>query len=190
VCCLQLLRTVHCAKRRLQAGGSEIPSCQKWVCDLSSILCRDGGTNGRIRDRHLSISDFFVSGDYHCDYKVNLGEANVRLSISCKTMVDQLRLNICKLEDSRFASADAKDLQSLIEQNISDSSPLYWSNHLCFTTDNGDHCMWAILKEFIGGLHPLFRIEVLGFMGIVFIGAPSLRGVISWAKFSAAPARD
>jgi hypothetical protein len=171
------------------AGVNPILS-KKWVDDLSSLLYRDEGANGGIRVRHLSISDFFVSD--HCDYQVNLQDANMQLGIAClKTMVRQLRFNICKLEDSRLANADVEDLPSRIKENISDAlqySSLYWSNHLCFTPDNGDQRVWGSLKEFFEGLYPLFWIEVLSIMGMVPIGAPSLRRVISWVKVSTAPA--
>ena len=161
---------------------------KKWVNDLSSLLYRDEAANRGIRVRHLSISDFFVSDQ--CAYQVNLEDANVQLGIAgLKTMVKQLRFNICKLEDSRFANADIHDLPSRIKEHISDVlqySSLYWSNHLYFTPDNGDRCVWGMLKEFFGGLYSLFWFEVLSILGMVPIGAPSLRRMISWAKVSSA----
>jgi hypothetical protein len=156
------------------------------VNELSSLLYRDEGANGGIRVRHLSISDFFVSD--HCAFQISPRDTNVRLGIAClKTMVGQLRFNICKLEDSRLANADVGDLPTRIKQNISDSlqySSLYWSNHLCSTPDNGDQRVWENLEEFFEGLFALFWIEVLSIMGKVSIGAPSLRRVISWAEVS------
>jgi hypothetical protein len=163
---------------------------KKWVDDLSSLLYRDDGVNGAIRVRHLSISDFFVSD--RCDYQVNLQDAQVQTGIAClKTMVQQLRFNICGLEDSRLANKDIPHLPSRIKENISDAlqySSLYWSNHLCFTLDDGNPAVWGILKGFFKGLYPLFWIEVLSIMGRVPIGVPSLRRVLSWAKVSAAQA--
>ncbi len=159
---------------------------KKWVNDLSSLLYRDEAADGGIRVRHLSISDFFVSN--YCAYQVNLEDANMQLGISClKTMVEQLRFNICKLEDSRLANADIQDLSSRIKEHVSDAlqyGSLYWSNHLCFTPDKGDVCVWGQLKEFFGGLCGVFWVEILSIMGMVPIGAPSLRRVISWAKVS------
>ena len=158
------------------------------VDDLSSLLYRDQGADGGIRVRHLSIYEFFVSD--RCDYQDNLQAAHMEQGIAClKTMIGQLRFNICNLEDSRLANADVKDLQSRIEQNISDPlqySCLYWSNHLCFSPSHSNHDPRVLgnLKEFFEGLHPLFWIEVLSIMGMVPIGAPSLRRVISWAKVS------
>ena len=136
----------------------------------------------------VSISDFFVSD--HCAYQANVEDTNIRLGIAClKTMVEQLRFNICELEDSRLANADIKDLPSRIREYISDTlqySSLYWSNHLCFTPENGDPIVWGKSKEFFGGLYALFWIEVLSIIGMVPIGAPSLRRVIFWAKVSSA----
>jgi RecA/RadA recombinase len=161
-----------------------------WIDDLSSLLYRDEGTNAAIRVRHLSISDFLVSHACPCNYRINPGDANGQLGIAClKTMVSQLRFNICGLEDSRLANADIEDLLSRITENISDSlqySSLYWSNHLCFTPDDGDRQVWKELKEFFEGLCPLFWIEVLSIMGMVPMGAPSIRRLISWAKVSLA----
>ena len=162
-----------------------------WVDDLSSLLYRDEGTNGGIRVRHLSISDFLVSDDCPCDYRINPRDINVQLGIAClNTMISQLRFNVCGLEDSRLANADVKDLPSRIIENISDClqySSLYWSNHLCFTPDNNARRVWDSLEEFFEGLCPLFWVEVLSILGMVPMGAPSIRRLISWAKVSPAP---
>src|SRR5258706_15167745 len=153
---------------------------------LSSLLYRGEGANGAIRVRHLSISDFFLSD--RCDYQGNLREAHAQQGLAClDTMVKELRFNICKLDDSRLANTDVEDLQSRIEENISDPlqySCLYWSNHFCFSPDsiNRDPSALGKLKGFFEGLYPLFWIEVLSIMGMVPIGAPSLRGVITWVR--------
>jgi len=164
----------------------------KWVDDLSSLVYRDEGTNGGIRTRHLSISEFLVSDDCPLDYKMDPRDANVQLGIAClKTMVHQLRFNICALEDSRVANSDIEDLPSRIIKNISDSlqySSLYWSNHLCFAPEDNDQRVWESLEEFFKGLCPLFWIEVLSILGMVPMGVPSIRRVISWAKVSSPPA--
>ena len=175
-----------CEESIAELAGVKLNLVRKWLNDLSSMLYRDEASNGGIRVRHLSISDFFVSD--HCAYQPNLETVNMQLGIAClKTMVEQLRFNICKLEDSRLANADIHDLSARIKEHISDFlqySSLYWSNHLCFTPDNGDRCVWGLLKDIFGGLYGVFWVEVLSIMGMVSIGAPSLRRVISWAKVS------
>jgi len=100
-----------CEEEIAELAGVRPNQVKRWVNNLSSLLYQDEAANGGIRVRHLSISDFFVSD--HCTYHVNLEDMNVLLGISClKTMVEQLRFNICKLEDSRLANADIKDLPS------------------------------------------------------------------------------
>ena len=176
-----------CEETIAELAGVKPNLVKKWVDDLSSLLYRDEGARGAIRIRHLSISDFFVSN--HCDHQINLRNANMQLGYAClKTMIEQLRFNICKLEDSRLANADVMDLPSRIEENISDPlqySSLYWSDHLCFSPYHSDQRVLGRLEVFFEGLYPLFWIEVLSVMGMVPIGAPSLRRVISWVKVSA-----
>ena len=161
---------------------------KKWVDGLSSLLYQDEGLNGGVRVRHLSISDFFMGDECPSDYHVDLRDANMQLGIAClRIMVDQLRFNICKLEDSRLANARIHDLQSRIEQNISDAlqySCLYWSNHLCSGAKNGDRRVCEEqLRTFCEGRYPLFWIEALSLMGMVSTSVPSLQRVIStWVK--------
>jgi len=180
-----------CEETIAELAGVKPNLVKMWVDELSSLLYRDEGTNGGIRVRHLSISEFLVSGDCPLDYKIDRQDANVQLGVAClKTMVHQLRFNICGLEDSRLANADFQDLPSRIEKNIPNClqySCLYWSNHLCVAPDN-DPRVWDSLREFFEGLYPLFWIEVLSSLGMVPMGAPSIRSVISWAKVSPAPA--
>jgi hypothetical protein len=176
-----------CKKRIAELAGVKPYLVETLLNALGSLFHRDEGADGAIRVRHLSISEFFLSD--RCHYQVNLREAHVQQGISClETMVKQLRFNICELDDSQLANAEVNNLQSRIEQNISDSlqySSLYWSNHLCFSPDNNrDTRLLGKLKEFFEGLYPLFWIEVLSIMGMVPIGAPSLRRVISLVTVS------
>jgi hypothetical protein len=162
----------------------------KWVNDLSSLLYRDESANKAIRVRHLSIIEYFVSD--RCEYKASLQDAHAWVGIAClETMVRQLRFNICKLEDSRVANADIEDLESRIEQMIPQPlqySCLYWSNHLSSAPNNDNWRALGLgsLKKFFEGLCPLFWIEVLSILGMVPMGAPSLRRILSWAKVSRA----
>jgi len=57
-----------CEETIAELAGVEPHLVKKWVDDLSSLLYRDGGINGGIRVRHLSISDFLISDDCPCDY--------------------------------------------------------------------------------------------------------------------------
>jgi len=166
---------------------------KKWVDALGSLLFRDEGANGAIRVRHLSISDFFLSD--RCEYQVNLREAHAQQCTACiKTMVKELRFNICGLEDSRLANPDIRDLPSRVKQNVPEPlqySCLHWSDHLC-SSANRDERLVVLegLKSFFEGLYPLFWIEVLSIMGMAPIGVQSLRRLLSWVRVSTSQLTD
>ena len=164
-------------------AGVRLDLVEMWVASLSSLLYRDERANGGIRVRHLSILEFFLSNACHSNYRVNFQGANVELGISClETMIEQLCFNICKLKDSRITNADIHDLPLRIKENISDTlqySCLYWSNHLCFYANDGNQRVQESLRKFFEGPYGLFWIEALSVMGMVPIGVPSLRKVIS-----------
>jgi len=182
-----------CEETIAELAGVRPDVVKMWVDDLGSMLYRDEGASGRICVRHLSISDFFVSDNCRGDYQVNLREANAQLGIAClEMMVEQLRFNICGLEDSRLANADVKGLASRINDNISDAlqySSMYWSNHLCFTPDTGQKRVRDILRKFFEGPYALYWVEVLSLMGMLRIGVPSIRKLTSiLVKVRTAPA--
>ena len=172
-----------CEETIAELAGVRPDLVEMWVDELGSIFYRDGGASGGIRVRHLSISDFFVNDDCQGDYRVNIRDANVKLGIAClEKMVEQLRFNICGLEDSRLANADVKGLASRIKENISDAlqySSLYWSNHLCVTPDTGERRVRDMLRKFFEGPYALYWVEVLSIMGMLRIGVPRLRELTS-----------
>ena len=181
-----------CDETVAELAGVKPNLVKKWVGALSSLLYRDEAVNGGVRVRHLSVYDFFISDC--CDFRVDIRDADVQLGIDClRVMTTQLRFNICKLEDSRLANADVRDLPTKLKRNVSDAlqySCLYWSNHLCFASDNRNPCVLVLgsLKKFFEGLYPVFWIEVLSVMGMVPIGAPSVRRLLSLVRVSTNPA--
>ena len=181
-----------CEETIAELAAVRLDLVNTWMANLGSLLYRDQGDDGGIRVRHLSISDYFLSDDCPSDYHVDLQNANVELAIAClKKMVEQLRFNICRLEDSRLLNSDVHDLPLRIKDNISDAlqySCLYWSNHLCLGANSGNLHIWESLRKFFEGPYALFWIEVLSIMGRVSIGVPSLRSVIlRVVKVSTAP---
>ena len=177
-----------CDETIAELAGVEPYLVKTWVDALSSLLYRDEAANRGIRVRHLSVYDFFLSN--RCDSQVNIRDVDVQLGISClKVMTTQLRFNICKLDNSRLANEDIRDLPSRVEQNVSDPLQyccLHWLNHLCIPPANRDQHMLVLesLKEFFEGLYPLFWVEVLSSMGVVPIGVPNLRRLLSWVRVS------
>src|SRR5258706_3660010 len=103
-----------CEETIAELAGVNLSLVKRWVDALSSLLFRDEAANGGIRVRHLSVYDFFLSD--RCSYQVNVRDADVQLEITClKVMTTQLRFNISKLDDSRLANADVRDLPSRVE---------------------------------------------------------------------------
>ena len=177
-----------CDETIAELAGVKPYLVKRWVDALSSLLYRDEAANRGIRVQHLSIYDFFLSDC--CEYQVDVRDANVQLGITClKEMTTQLSFNIGKLDDSRLANADIRDLPSQVKQNVSDAlqySCLHWLNHLCFPPATRDQHMLVLgsLKKFFEGLYPLFWVEVLSIMGVVPIGVPGLRRLLSWVRVS------
>jgi hypothetical protein len=177
-----------CDETIAELAGVKPNLVKRWVDALNSLLYRDEAADRGVRARHLSVYDFFVSDNY--DYQVNVRDADVQLGNAClKTMVTQLRFNICKLEDSRLANANISDLPSRVKQNVSDPllySCLHWLSHLCLPPNNRDQrrMVSESLKKFFEGLCPLFWVEVLSIMGMVPIGVPGLRRLLSWVRVS------
>ena len=175
-----------CDEMIAELAGVKPNLVKTWVDALSSLLYRDEEANGGIRVRHLSVYDFFVSDC--CDYQVNIRDEDMQLGIAClRVMTTQLRFNICNLEDSQLANTDIKDLSSRVKQNVSDPlqySCIHWLDHLCSSPTSPGERVLALrgLKNFLEGLYPLFWIEVLSVMGMVPIGAPNLRRLLSWAR--------
>ena len=106
-------------------------------------------------------------------------------------MTTQLRFNICKLDDSQLTNTEVGVLPSQVKKNISDSlqySCLHWLDHLCRPPTNCNQYVLVLgsLKIFFEGLYRLFWIEVLSVMGMVPIGIPSLRKLVSWIRVSLA----
>ena len=177
-----------CDETIAELAGVKSNLVKAWVDALSSLFYRDEAADRGIRVRHLSIYDFFVSD--RCVYQVNIRDADVQLGISClKVMTTQLRFNNCKLDDSRLANAEIGDLPYRVKENISDAlqySCLHWLDHLCLPPANRDQCVLVLggLKKFFEGLYGLFWVEVLSIMGVVPIGVPRLRKLLSWVRVS------
>ena len=183
-----------CDETIAELAGVKSNFVKAWVDALSSLFYRDEAANRGIRVRHLSVYDFFVSD--RCDYQVHVRDADVQLGIAClKTMTTQLRFNICKLDDSRLANVEVGDFPSRVKENISDPlqySCLHWLDHLCVPSANCDQYEMVLgsLKKLFEGSYVLFWIEVLSIMGMVPIGVPGLRKLLSWVRVSLAASLD
>ncbi|KAG8768459.1 hypothetical protein FRC16_007024, partial [Serendipita sp. 398] len=151
------------------------------VNKLGSLLYRDAGTNGGIRVRHLSVIDFLTVSTTPEDLRVDTKRANRNVGMAClKIMTQELRFNICGIESSFTSNEDTVDLQSRIDQNMSDAlqySCLHWSGHLSHITDTKEGEVEAALEEFTRAPRLLYWIEALSVMGKAPAGDSVLRRI-------------
>ena len=152
-------------------------------------LYQDEVANRGICVQHLSVYNFFVSDQ--CDYQVNIQDKGMQLGITClKVITMHLWFNICNLNNSWLANADVGDLPSQVKENIFDClqySCLHWLDHLCLPANHNQYILiLGSLKRFFEGLYALFWIEVLSIMGMVPVGVPGLRKLLSWVRVSLA----
>ncbi|PVF92507.1 WD40 repeat-like protein [Serendipita vermifera] len=161
------------------------------VDKLGSLLYRDIKENGGIRVRHLSIIDFLTWTQCPSVYRVEMGQANMTVGISClKLMTLGLKFNICDLETSLRPNKDVPGLNERIKEKLPDVLQygcIYWSNHLCHIADSEDSEIYGFLNDFVKDLQLLYWIEVLSLLDQVLVGNSSMRRVLSWTKVSKAP---
>ncbi|KAG8855583.1 hypothetical protein FRC20_000744, partial [Serendipita sp. 405] len=90
------------------------------VNKLGSLLYKDSTTSGGIRVRHLSVIDFLTGSNTPEDLAVDTEKAHRDVGVAClKVMTLGLRFNICGIESSFLANRDIVDLQSRVDENMS-----------------------------------------------------------------------
>jgi hypothetical protein len=149
------------------------------VDGLSSILYRDGSSNGSIRVRHLSVIDFLTGPACPKEFRVVREEANEELAHGCLTaMLKELKFNICNLETSCLSNSEIPDLKSRVHLRISDVlqySCMYWASHLCSDSRPTSKRVLERLGTLLTGTHVLYWLEVLSVIGQVPVAISTLR---------------
>ncbi|KIM27695.1 hypothetical protein M408DRAFT_24343 [Serendipita vermifera MAFF 305830] len=161
--------------------GLQLATVSSWVDDLSSLLYREHTTNGGIRVLHISILEYFTGPFCPLDFRVDLKQANIELGLYClRTMIKELRFNMCKLKTSYQTNSEIEDLNERVQENISDIlqySCLYWSNHLCSSLDPVSKEVCESLGIFLSGEWVLYWLEALSVMGRVPTAIEALRNI-------------
>ncbi|KAG8778858.1 hypothetical protein FRC15_010507, partial [Serendipita sp. 397] len=156
------------------------------VNKLGSILYRDARTRGGIRARHLSVIDFLTGSDTPEDLAVDIKQAHRDVGVAClKAMTLGLRFNICGIESSFLANRDIVDLQSRVDESMSEAlqySCLHWSDHLSRVQESEDGELMAALDTFTKAPRLLYWMEALSVMGKVGVGDSVLRQIPLWLK--------
>ncbi|KAG8813182.1 hypothetical protein FRC19_002623, partial [Serendipita sp. 401] len=169
-----------------QLSGLRINIITTLVNKLGSLLYRDATPNGGIRVRHLSVIDFLTGSNTSEDLKVDITQANRDTGIAClKVMIQELQFNLCRIDSSLIANQDIADLQSRVDQNMSEAlqySCLHWSDHLSHIPETNDGEVMAALDTFTKVPRLLYWMEALSVMGKVAVGDSVLRRIPVWLK--------
>ncbi|KAG8741723.1 hypothetical protein FRC10_002550 [Ceratobasidium sp. 414] len=150
---------------------------------LGSVLYRDGSS--AVRVLHQSFSDYMTGDDCPGEYRIDVPMQNAELAASClRVMLQDLRFNICGLEDSRVMNSDVPDLQSRIEKNISlelSYSCLYWTTHLATPVFTAiPPRTFKLLDKFLLGTQLLYWIEVLSLTKELHVITEGMDQVMEW----------
>ncbi|KIM28417.1 hypothetical protein M408DRAFT_37709, partial [Serendipita vermifera MAFF 305830] len=168
--------------------GVEVGIVSSWVDDLSSLLYRDKAMKEGIRVRHISILEYLTGPFCPLDFRVDVKQADVELSIYClQTMMTKLRFNICRLETSYLPNSDIENLHNRVQENISDILQyccLNWSNHLCASPDPASKEVCELMDALLKGEYFLYWLETLSVMGKVPAAIMALRRIIACSRIA------
>jgi len=166
--------------------GIETRIVKAWVDDLGSILYRDETREGAIRVRHLSMIEFLEGTSCPENLRINRKQANTELAEYClRTMMKELKFNICELETSYLKNSEIDDLADRLRLKVSDAlqySCVHWSSHLCSDGGLASKETMELLETFFSGALVLYWLEVLSVMGNVPVAVLALRQIKECGK--------
>jgi hypothetical protein len=159
---------------------------RSWVDRLDSLLCRDKDDKAGVYARHSSVIDYFTGSNCLPKLQINTQRAHRQLGQACvNIMIQELKFNICELEDSLIRNQDVYDLNGRINRSISDAlqySCMYWSNHICHPSQTPGPESYETLDRFVEDSRLLYWLEVLSLMEHVEGGESALQRVLLWAQ--------
>lgn len=168
----------------LLKGRVELDVLRRVIRLLASVLYRD--QNGAVRVLHQSFGDYMMSEQCPTNYRIDKDAENLAFAASCLTTLDQeLRFNICELEDSGLYNHEIPDLATRIQTKIPrhlEYSCLYWASHLTATPIQTFDITSESLGRLLLGVQALYWIEVLSLLGRLHTGETSLLDLIDWLQ--------
>ncbi|KAG9123460.1 hypothetical protein FRC07_014911 [Ceratobasidium sp. 392] len=153
------------------------------VSGLGSVLYEDKAIGGAVRVYHPSFADYVATRSRSKHFHVESQEQNTRMAECClRTMLKELKFNICGLTTSYLSNRDVPDLNSRVRNCISEHlkySCLHWSSHLVEAPK-------GVLKELIGdfilGRSLLHWIEALSLLSKLKFALSSLLELVEWCS--------
>jgi hypothetical protein len=153
---------------------------------LYSVLDVGPGLDRPIRTFHLSFPDFITDQKRCGDDRVYIRteEAHLFLFLEClRVMNEQLRKNICEIEDPGLFNTEVKDLAGSIERHISEElryACVYWMDHLVQAEAFSEEMTSALSTFCHAQLLPW--LEALSLTGHLRAAVEGIPRVIGWLK--------
>ncbi|KAG8792121.1 hypothetical protein FRC12_007121 [Ceratobasidium sp. 428] len=148
------------------------------VAALGSVLYEYGGPGGPVRVYHPSFEDYITDRARSEGFYIDLRHYNGLLAeCSLRTMLAELRFNICELETSHILNVDVPSLAQRVQAAVPgylQYSCLHWYSHIAqseidFIADK--------LELFIFGDSLLYWIEVLSLLDKLEVASTSMLGL-------------
>ncbi|GJJ05837.1 hypothetical protein Clacol_000024 [Clathrus columnatus] len=151
--------------------------------DMGSVLSGIDDPSALIYSHHVSFREYLLDKRRSKDYWIDLSLCHKDFAFGClRTMMKELRFNICKISNSYKLNADDKGLPERVSSSI--SAPLsyasrFWVIHVSSTTF---HPLLAKkVEEFL--FHGfLMWLEVLSLLKAVNVAARLMSTLISWCS--------
>ncbi|QRV85321.1 WD40 repeat protein [Ceratobasidium sp. AG-Ba] len=155
------------------------------VNGLGSVLYEDKTAGNAVRVYHPSFADFLTNKSRSQRFHVEPEEQDTRMAECClRTMTKELAFNICGLETSHKTNRDIPNLNSRIQNSISEQlkySCLHWTSHI---TKIPKGALRELLSEFMLGQTLLYWMEALSVMSKLDVGLSSLLELVEWCSVS------
>ncbi|QRW13889.1 hypothetical protein RhiLY_12888 [Ceratobasidium sp. AG-Ba] len=152
---------------------------------LESVLYEDKAAGNAVRVYHPSFADFISNRARSRRFHVEPEEQNTQMAECClRTMINELKFNICALEDSHVANREVPDLKSRVQIAISEQlvySCLHWSSHVAAMPAG---TLRELLGNFVLERPFLYWIEALSLMSKLDVALSSLLELIEWCSVS------
>ncbi|QRV96726.1 hypothetical protein RhiJN_24744 [Ceratobasidium sp. AG-Ba] len=153
---------------------------QSTVDLLGSVLYIDQSLGDVVRVYHPSFADYMLSKDRSGEFCVDLEDLNAKLASCClRTMMAELRFNMCDLETSFVRNSEIPDLEARITRAISERlkySCLYWASHIK-DVERYEHraSLHSRLHAFAQGAALIFWVEALSLISKLRVAISSVQ---------------
>ncbi|GJJ10992.1 hypothetical protein Clacol_005221 [Clathrus columnatus] len=150
---------------------------------MGSLLSGINDPSSTIRPLHLSFREYLLDPNRSHKFSINPSFCHHDFAVGCiRTMMEELRFNICDIPDSHKRNSDYEDLPERVSSSISiplSYSCRFWALHVSWT--GFDSSLAKKVEEF---LHHgfLLWLEVLSLVKAVNIAAKLMSGLISWSS--------